>query len=54
MTDIELCVKRGKNKKNKKIKKIKKNCGDDKWLRRKVGGSFPHFLINTDRRSKKG
>ena len=39
---------------NKKRKEIKKNGGDDKWLRRKVGGSFPHFLINLGRRSKKG
>ena len=30
--------------KGKKIKKIKKICGDDKWLRRKVGGSSPTFL----------
>ena len=42
--------KEGNKRKKKKIKKI---CGDDKWLRRKVGGSFPHFLINTGRREKK-
>ena len=46
--------KEGNKKKRKKIKKIKKICGDDKWLRMKVGGSFPHFLTNTGRRSKMG
>ena len=30
--------------KGKKIKKIKKIYGDDKWLRRKVGGSSLTFL----------
>ena len=45
--------KEGNKRKRKKIKKIKKNGGDDKWLR-KVGESFPNFLINTGRRSKKG
>ena len=45
--------KKGKKRKEK-LKKIKKICGDDKWIRRKVGASFPHFFINTGRRSKKG
>ena len=30
-------------KKEKKIKKIKKNCGDDKWLKRKAGEVSPTF-----------
>ena len=41
-----------RKKKERKIKKIKKFYGDDKWLRRKVGGSFPHFLIHLGRRVK--